>query len=51
MATEVEQLYLQLELINMKYKCYIANVKAQATEKTFAEVVYTITKPVKAGHG
>ena len=30
---------------------YIANVEAQATEKTFAEVVCTATKPVEAGNG
>ena len=52
MATEVEQLYFQLELINIEEKnAYIANVEAQATEKTFAEVVCTTTKPVEAGTG
>jgi len=39
MATEVEQLYLQLELINIEEQ--IAYVEAQATEKMFAGVVCT----------
>ena len=42
MATEVEQLYLQLELINIEEKnAQIANVEAQATEKMFAGGVCT----------
>ena len=42
MATEVEQLYLQLELINIEEQMLkLKNVEAQATEKTFMGVVCT----------
>ena len=36
MATEVEQLYLQLELINIEEQMLKLQMLKQATEKTFA---------------
>jgi len=41
MATEVEQLYLQLELINIEEQMLILQMLKRRRQKTFAEVVCT----------
>ena len=50
MATEVEQLYLQMEFINIEEQMLILQMLKRRPQ-TFAEVVCTTTKPAEAGNG